>query len=362
MEQILAHIDSLVGFYPATNQQEHVAGLIEYCLGILKQSRGFEDASKITNGGVNSLYASSQGTNRPKVLLQAHIDVVPAGIELRTMQIANNRLIGRGVFDMLYATACYLTFVERHQEDIPLLDFGIMLTGDEEIGGMHGANYLVELGHGTDICVLPDAGLGFGDLNAAAKGVYNFKLVVNGKAHHGARPWEGDGAANKLVRLLSDLLKEFDSSSRDNSTLTVAMLSAGDADNKGPAQASARLDIRYSDKEDLARIKHAVERLLKKYNAHIEDLQLASDYQLNVQNPLVRQFIELYETHAGKPVSFSKAHGSSDARFFAARDIPVIMLRPKGGGGHGDEEWISINEIEKFYKLLEDYIMKAARL
>ena len=55
-----------------------------------------------------------------------------------------------------------------------------------------------------------------------------------------------------------------------------------------------------------------------------------------------------------------KAPGSSDARFFSAHNIPVIMLRPTGHGAHGDNEWISIAETEQFYQILTSYILKEA--
>ncbi|MEI9914160.1 MAG: M20/M25/M40 family metallo-hydrolase [Candidatus Saccharibacteria bacterium] len=59
----------------------------------------------------------------------------------------------------------------------------------------------------------------------------------------------------------------------------------------------------------------------------------------------------------GSKVKLTRAHGSSDARFFAARGMPVIMLRPDGDGAHGDNEWISSDSIQKFYELLKAYIL-----
>ena len=110
---------------------------------------------------------------------------------------------------------------------------------------------------------MPDAGNGFGDLNIAAKGIYNFDLVVHGKAHHGSRPWEGDGAANKLVFLLSELINYISSQDHEASTITVTKLSGGDADNRGPSEAGAHIDIRFATKEDLVRIKTFLDRLKK---------------------------------------------------------------------------------------------------
>jgi len=99
---------------------------------------------------------------------------------------------------------------------------------------------------------------------------------------------------------------------------------------------------------------------LKRYNGEITSTTSGSDYQLDITDPLVQQFIELYHQHAEKDISFTKAHGSSDARFFSQHNIPVIMLRPDGGGAHGDVEWISISSYSAFYALLKEYVTRVA--
>jgi succinyl-diaminopimelate desuccinylase len=362
MTTILEYLQTLIEFYPATNQQAHVRELLEYCAHELDQSGSFKDVKIHEINGVHSLTASTQGTQKPKVLLQAHVDVVPADESSRSVkQLSPAEIGGRGVYDMLFGAACYLYFVQQHRDELSKLDFGLMLTGDEEAGGFDSAESLIKLGYCGDVCILPDAGNGFGDLSVAAKGIYNFDFMVNGKAHHGSRPWEGDNAADKLVRALTDLGVVFDASSRQNSTLTISRLEAGDADNKGPGLAKARLDIRYKDQADLKRIKDELEKLYKKYDAEALNLTYGSDYQLDIDVPLVRSFVELYAEHVGKAVTFSQAYGSSDARFFAEAGVPVIMLRPEGSGAHADDERVNVNEIEKCYKLIEDYLMRVAK-
>jgi len=67
-------------------------------------------------------------------------------------------------------------------------------------------------------------------------------------------------------------------------------------------------------------------------------------------------FVDMYKQATGTGISFIKAHGSSDARFFAERGIPVIMFRPDGGGAHGDDEWLSLESFDAFYGLLRGYV------
>lgn len=336
---------------------------LKYCVQKLDQTNQFKDTKIHDKNGVFSLTASTQKNKLPKVLLQAHIDVVAAPVQpICALDPAGQVLTGRGVYDMLFAIACYLTVVEENHTELDKLDFGIMLTGDEELGGFNGVGHLVKQGYGGEICILPDAGEGFGDLSVAAKGAYNFDLVAKGKAHHGSRPWEGDGAANKLIFMIHELMDAFDYSNQHNSTLTVTRFEGGGSINKGPSEASAHIDIRYKDTEDYIRIKSEVDRICKHYGGHIRNLLEAGNVSISTNNKEMKAFIKLYEKHAGHPITFSKAHGGSDARFFVNKGTPVIMIRPDGYGAHGDTETIMLESLAKFYKLIEEFVLKTAKI
>lgn len=349
------YLQKLVDFYPVTDDQKAVSSLLDYVAAHLERYN--MQVKRVSYDGINSLYASTTGSKHSKVLLQAHVDVVPGEQPYRE---EGGKLLGRGVFDMLFATASFMRLIDELGPDLEEYDLALMLTGDEEHGGMSGVAKLLEDGYATDVCILPDAGDEFGALSVGAKGVYHAKIRINGLAHHGARPWEGDGAAGKLVSFLDELSAQFDTSNRDNSTLTVSMLQAGETLNQGPASAVAGIDIRYKNRADLQRITQRLELLLKKYNGEIEYLHTGSDFKLDTDEPLVRRFIDLYEAEAGKPVSFTRAYGSSDARFFSEKGTPVIMLRPDGGGAHGDNEWISTASYEQFYKLIKQFTLVSA--
>ena len=348
------YIETLVGFYPVSSKQENVLSLLEYAKAHMDKYN--MQTKFLLHGGIHSLYAHPQGKEKSRLLLQAHIDIVPG--ENQPFRVENGRYYGRGTYDMLFATACYMRLLDELSESLSTLDLGIMLSGDEELGGFHGIEPFLNDGYETDVCILPDAGENFGAINTSAKGVYSCAVQINGKSHHGSRPWEGDGAAIKLVHFLYDLEQVFDTSSQDNTTMTVSILKSGDADNRGPSSAEATLDIRYSDKRDLSRVQQLLNEKLQEYDGQIINLIEGSDYQLDSVHPDVKTFLEVYSRHHEGPIEETKSHGSSDARFFAEKNIPVIMLRPKGEGAHGDVEWVSIEEVEKFYQLLKEYVIK----
>lgn len=358
---ILEHLGKLVSCYPVSNNQTAVSELLEYCLLNIKQTTFFPDAKIHNINGVHSLYASTCASKTPRVLLQAHIDVVPAAKNIRKLfKSSDNRVVGRGVYDMLYGTACYLTLIEDLADKLSKHNIGILLTGDEELGGFNGTGHFVSEGYGADVVVLPDAGDGLGQMNTGSKGIYSFDLLVNGKAHHASRPWEGDGAGNKMIMALNEVIQLSVNSPQSPFTVTVTILSGGEAMNKAPSNANAHVDVRYVNNVELTKFKRSLKTILKKYNGQVTNLLEAPSFDLDTNNSFVRQFIDIYSKIIKQEVELTRTDGSSDARFFAKKNIPVIMLRPKGGEAHGDNEWLDTSELDDFYKILKEFIIKVA--
>lgn len=349
-------LETLVNFRPVTKDQQAVGELLTYVEGHLV-ARGLH-VERQTHNGVESLYASTQGTSHAKVMLQGHIDVVPNG---EKFGVNGDRITGRGCYDMLFATASFLRLIDE-LDDPARYDLSLLLTGDEEVGGFNGVGTIMKAPDYTcDVCVLPDAGEGLGTMSIGAKGVMQLILRADGAAHHASRPWEGDGAAGKLVTFLDNFTKVFDTSSKTNSTMTISKLEAGsEALNQGPAAARTGVDIRYTDKDDLTRIKNELTKLKKEFDVSVEYEQIASDFNLDMTHPLVQKFTTIYETSINAPVRTIRAHGSSDARFFDEKGIPVIMFRPDGGGAHADNEWLSKASWKKFHGILERYVQETA--
>lgn len=82
----------------------------------------------------------------------------------------------------------------KGQDDLP---FGILITGDEEIGGFNGAKKALGKIQ-TDFCIVLDGG-GIEKIVVKEKGVARVKLLSRGKAASGDRPWTGENAIEKLI-------------------------------------------------------------------------------------------------------------------------------------------------------------------
>lgn len=359
LEKILSQ---LISFYPATSNQTNVKELLLFASSHFK-SAGLTDCKILENEEINMLVTSTQHTKHPKVLLQAHVDVVTARKELQKKYVTSDgRLNGRGARDMLFATAGYLWLVDDLRKELSKLDIGIMLTGDEEVGGGSTMPFLIQQGYGADVVWLPDAGNNLQELVVRAKGVYNFTLTIYGQPHHGSRPWEGDNAALKLVFALQELTSYFEKNTREESSCSITKLDAGDSVNKGPGVAHAHIDIRFDTSESLSDIKKNLKHICNKYSGEISNLAFAESYFNDPSSKFIQEYININKSITGKDVQAISTSGSSDARYFSAKNIPVIMTRPKSGGSHSDNEWVDLDSLVEYCVVMREYVQKTAKI
>ena len=172
------------------------------------------------------------------VLLMSHIDVVEGPDELFNPHERDGNLYGRGSIDDKYAVALSMVLLKEHVQRLreksrsrKALPFGILITGDEEIGGANGARKaLKELK--TDFCIALDGGV-VEKVVIKEKGIVRLRMVSRGKTAHGARPWLGENAIEKLIADYHKLSEHFRVSQPDhwNRTLNFSRIQAGKSIN-----------------------------------------------------------------------------------------------------------------------------------
>jgi acetylornithine deacetylase len=159
------------------------------------------------------LVGSSRPDESPALVLQGHVDVVPAGDPLRWRSdpflpvVAGTDIVGRGACDMKGGVAAILgaaAALSRAKVDLPrgyAVHFGI----GEEDGGL-GAFGTLARGHRGDACIIPEpTGLRLVTGNA---GALTFRVEVPGLATHGSTSYAGSSAIDSYLRIhraLADL-------------------------------------------------------------------------------------------------------------------------------------------------------------
>jgi succinyl-diaminopimelate desuccinylase len=313
------------------------------------------------NGGFPSLLLTTRATKHPKIWLQAHIDVVPAPTNGFTARRDGNQLFGRGSIDMKYAIAAYLTLLTELGHDLTKYDFGVMLTSDEEIGGAHGVKALLEAGYSSDVVLLPDGGSKPWTFVSASRAIWHWQFKATGHPGHGSQPWTGANAITLLIQFLDDLQRLFPSEpcktpEHFHNSINLGTISGGQATNQIAAHASCSVDMRIIADEGVA-MRKQITALLTNYPG-ISGTPIAegASYNVNPENNYVKALSGVIKAVRGTTPGFAPTFGSCDARYFAAHRIPTIVFTPAGGGDHSDSEWVDLNDLDVFYKVLIQFV------
>lgn len=349
----LIAIPSITGDY----EQLHLA--VDYADHVLSEC-GMR-VKRLEWNGVESLVATTQNTKTPKVMLLAHLDVVPGSKEMYTLKEQDGKYFGRGTFDMKFAVAAFLQIVEDIQNNLHEYDLGIMLVTDEEIGGFNGACKLAQEGYLPKAMVVPDGGDDW-NLETFCKGIWFVTLTTEGKEAHGSRPWEGDNANQRLMDAIYEIKQAVPYTHKKGSTVNIGVFSGGDVVNKVAAAASAELDFRFGSIKDDKRIRDEVKRICKKYKISLTGDTYAPPQFNDFSNPALQSFVQSIKTITGITAKETMSYAGTDARFFGDAGVPCIIIRPPGGNLHGPMEWINKKGFLQFKDVLRDYIDKNAKV
>ena len=349
----------LITFQSDKNHPEEIKKCFDCIVGELKGSS--LKIKKFSKNNKPSLIAGPKLKKHYQFILNGHVDVVPADYKgAFEPKIKNGRLYGRGASDMKGPLAVLIELAKDLGKNYPQVDFALMITSDEEVGGFDGVRYLLEeRGYSCDCAIIPDGGRNF-SLMLAEKGVLHIRIEAKGKAAHGSRPWLGDNALDKLIKIYIRLRKKIPKTSKNNRwrpTLNLGKMEGGDATNKVPDYALMQLDFRYPNKEQRSQLLSLVKKESGREKwARWKILVEGSPLINNPQNKYFKRVQKIVQRY-GKRLKIKKEHGASDGRFFSKKGIPVIMFKPFCSESHINNEWIDLQTLKLYYQILKEFIL-----
>lgn len=265
-----------------------------------------------------------------RVILNAHLDVVPGNPDQFRPFVADGRLYARGAQDMKVAA---LVQARVFRELAPTLPYPIalQLVTDEEVGGRDGTlrqlqagvtGRFVVIGEQSDLDVVTDA-----------KGLLHVRLLADDVA--------------TLLDTVNLALTRYPMPTREvwRTTVNVARIATHD-----DGTAEAWLDIRYPpDDPDPIAIFDGVRGVTVILDEH--DPPHHTDPGL-VEIEALRRAVH----RTGHRGDLVRRHGGSDAGFFSARGIPAVEFGLGGGGQHGPAEYVNLATIEPYYRALRTFL------
>ena len=231
-------------------------------LGAELERLGF-GVTQLPFGTTPNLFARL-GTLAPHLCFAGHTDVVPPGQgwsrEPFAGAVVDGKLVGRGACDMKGAIAAFVAAVEDRLAAGALQgSVSLLITGDEEGPATDGTvrvlDWMEAEGQVPDFCLVgePTNPVRIGEVvKIGRRGSLNAAITVHGTQGHAAYPQRADNPVHRLVRALAALTAApLDAGSEwfEPSTLQVTSIDVGNpATNVIPAQASARLNMRFNDR------------------------------------------------------------------------------------------------------------------
>jgi succinyl-diaminopimelate desuccinylase len=310
-----------------------------------------------TAHGVPVLAATVGPDEGPTVVLHGHIDVVPGRPEQFEPRIEDDRLIGRGAYDMkggLAGMMCALRDLADQRE----VRVHFVCVSDEESdepGGDRGTDYVVAKGFVGDFAITGEPT----DLRIGvqSKGVLALRLEVAGTSAHGSTPWLGDNAVLKAVDAFRSIqampFAREASELFDRPSISLGRIVGGDRINKVPDYCAMDVDIRYLPGQDADEILAAI-RALPDVAADVVFRRAPAIVPRD--EPHVRALATTVARWTPEDRISIGRDGASDANSFLDAGVPAVEFGPLGGGHHGPDEWVSVESLAHYREALVAFV------
>jgi succinyl-diaminopimelate desuccinylase len=329
-------------------------------------------------------YATLKGERQgPKILLNGHVDVVPADPAGWTNDpfeptIRNGQIYGRGAADMKGSDACLIYSLKALVETGAKFAGSITptFTTDEEVGEYSGVNHLVDkhvIKKDFDYCISTDSGIE--TLVVASLGDSNIVITVKGVAAHSGRGWMGINAIEEAASLIERLkvlgreigkrrsripAEAFYGTKKMRPGLYVNMIKGGLKGNIIPDTCEVLVDRRYipeEKKEEAEReIGKVVREFAKKSPAKFSMKKiLGTDSMTTPPNhKLVKVVRKQARKVLGRDIQPGGSQGSTDMAIVSQLGIPVAVLGATRHDSniHGIDEHVRINDLVSITKIL----------
>ena len=328
-------------------------------------------------GEIENLYAR-YGTARPNLCFAGHTDVVPVGDaqawsrEAFAAEIVDGMLIGRGSVDMKSAVAAFAAAAGKAIAAGQVKgSLSFLITGDEEGVATHGTKMVVEAlkaqGEILDHCIVgePSSAETFGDMiKIGRRGSINTWITVDGRQGHVAYPHRAANPIPVLIDLLAKLQNHvldegytgFQPSNLEVTTVDVA----NGATNVIPAQAKARLNIRFNPSHKGAELAAWIEaeaaKAAESFGGTVKvEPVVSGEAFLTEPGAFTDVVAAAVQDVSGSAPELSTTGGTSDARFI--RDLcPVVELGLVGKTMHAVDERAPVQEIRDLQRVYERVI------
>ena len=323
------------------------------------------------DGPVENLLATRAGSGR-HLAFAGHLDVVPPGAGWTDAPFApverGGLLYGRGAVDMKGAIAAFVAAIPAE----PSAPLSLIITGDEEGPATFGTCALIDrmraTGVAPDLCLVgePTSAARLGDMiKIGRRGSVNLWISVPGKQGHVAYPQLADNPIPRLIAMLAEIdaiVLDQGNAWFQPSNIEVTDITVGNpATNVIPAQASARLSIRFNDEQRGTALVERIEALVHRHDPAAQVTARTSGEAFLTPPGAFSELIgAAIEAHTGIRPELSTTGGTSDARFLSAL-CPTVEFGLTNATMHKVDEAVAVEDLTVLRDIYADIIVRVAQ-
>ncbi|UER54065.1 M20/M25/M40 family metallo-hydrolase [Kineosporiaceae bacterium SCSIO 59966] len=346
-------------------------------LGDRLQQAGFA-VDVIDAGGRPSLLAVHRGRGGgPRLLLNGHLDTV--GVDGMAdpfgARVEGNRLRGRGAADMKGGVAGMVVAAETAVRAGVPGDVVLALVTDEEhasVGTEAVIRHLTDRGELPDACLVAEpTGL---DVVVAHRGYAVVEVELTGRAAHSSQPGLGVNAVTHLGRLLAAVeaadgrvAAAAPHPLAGAGSLMATVASGGTSPFVLAGSATATIERRTVPGEPSAVALEEVQALLaalREQDPTVDArarLVLAREAWQADGSPATERLLGLLEDALGRQGAGPARAGAPywmESALWQAAGVPTLVCGPSGGGLHAADEWLDLDQLDRFTAALADVVRR----
>jgi succinyl-diaminopimelate desuccinylase len=326
--------------------------------------------TRLRFGNIDNLFAE-RGAGGAHLCFAGHTDVVSPGPPERWRYdpfggiVEDGILYGRGACDMKGSIAAFIAAAAATAA-IPGR-VSLLITGDEEGDATDGTVRMLEWAKAhdkiPDFCIVgePTSKVQLGDtVKIGRRGSLNAHITVTGRQGHAAYPQLADNPIHRLVPALAMMAAHrLDAGTEwfEPSSLQITSVDVGNpASNVIPAEATAKLNIRFNDRHDAASLTAWLNEVLAGFAPQAQcQVKCSGEAFLTRPSEATARLTAAIARATGIMPKLDTGGGTSDARFIS-RYCAVAEFGLVGMTMHQADECVAVSELRQLAGIYKSVI------